>query len=273
MNYFARLGDYSPALFLLVLFALIYAAREVGFWLGLRHVTDPESSHDGVGTVVNSMLALLAFVLALTLSSSTSGFQERRQAILSEANAIGSAWSMAEAAKADPVTSLMADYTRVRRIYVEAPRDPARLAELETCTADLQSRMRTLAAAFMMEHPNPITEPLMTELNATFAAANTTRFAFNVRLHPQIFWLLMVMTGISVAGLGYKLGMRGQSMRILSALIILMWTWVMMNILDLGTARIGTMSADASVYQWLLDDLGQQDRGDSRDLPQSCVSA
>ena len=68
------------------------------------------------------------------------------------------------------------------------------------------------------------------------------------------------MTCISVAGLGYQIGMRGQTLRVLSSLIIAMWAALIMDILDLGTARVGTIVTDTSVYQWVLDDLAGRDR-------------
>lgn len=271
MDHFARLAAYSPALFLLALFALMTAAREIGLWLGRRHAAG-EASREGVGVVVGSMLALLAFVLALTLASSATRFQDRRQATLEEANAIGMAWSLTRAIdgdKADRIDAMMADYTRVRSRFVAAPPDPELLAGLQGCSSALQARIRPLAAAIMLEQPNALTEPLLGQIDSAFAAATTTRFAFTARLHPQVFWLLMAMTSLSVAGLGYQIGQRGQSLRVLSALIIFMWSAVVMDILDLGTARIGTILTDTSVYQWLLGDLAVPGAG-AQDLPPQC---
>ena len=256
MDHFARLAAYSPILFLLVLFALMVASREIGIRLGRRHAAR-DSSVEGVGVVVGSMLGLLAFVLALTLSSSTTRFHERRQATLEEANAISTAWSLTQAvggAEAAGIDRMMAEYIQIRREFVAAPPAPALLADIERHSGDLQAQMRDLAARVMREHPTQLTEPLLGQLDAAFGAATTTRFAFSSRLSPQIFWLLLAMTCISVAGLGYQIGMRGQTLRVLSTLIIAMWAALIMDILDLGTARIGTIATDTSVYQWVLDD-------------------
>lgn len=272
MDHFARLAAFSPLLFLLVLFLLMTTAREIGVWLGRRHAGD--GTHEGVGVVVGSMLALLAFVLALTLSSSSTRFQDRRQATLTEATAISTAWALAQAidgSEAGRIDALMADYTRVRRDFVAAPADHELLDGLEMCSTGLQGQMRDLAVAVMQDQPSQLTEPLLGQLNTAFAAATTTRFAFSARLQPQIFWLLLTMTGLSVAGLGYQLGMRGQSLRVLSALIIFMWSAVVMDILDLGTARIGTIHTDISVYEWLLEDLGRSAAATAQGQPAACA--
>ncbi|WP_347268287.1 hypothetical protein [Paracoccus sp. (in: a-proteobacteria)] len=257
MDHFARLASYSPALFLLVLFLLMVVAREIGLWLGRRNA-GREAAREGVGVVVGSMLGLLAFVLALTLSSSATRFQERRQATLDEANAISAAWSQAQVvggAEGEGIDRLMAEYTDVRRQFVAAPPDAERLAEIDRQSVRLQGQMRDLAAAATRDRPSQLTRPLLEQLDSAFGAATTTRFAFSARLAPQIFWLLLTMTCLSVAGLGYQIGMRGQGLRVLSSLMIFMWAFVVVDILDLGTARTGSINNDTSVYQWVIEDM------------------
>lgn len=50
-----------------------------------------------MGILVGGFLALLAFVLELTLSFASERFSDRRNATLNEANAIGTAWLRARA--------------------------------------------------------------------------------------------------------------------------------------------------------------------------------
>ena len=257
MDHVARLAAHSIPAFVLVLFVSQIVAREFGLFLGQRRA-DRVSSPESVGVIVGAMLGLLAFVLALTLSSSTTRFQERRQAILDEASAIGSAWSRAEAMgdpRGDRIGRLMADYTRVRIEFVEAPADAGRLAEIGGRSAALQAQMQGLAAEIARSRPDPLSVSLLNELDAAFGAATTVQFAFSTRMMPQLFWLLIGMTFTAVVGLGYQIGLRGQTLRGLSLLVIGMWTAVITEILDLGTARIGDIGNDTGVYQWVLDDL------------------
>jgi len=55
-------------------------------------VLNPDTPREGVGVLVGSLLGLLAFVLALTLSFASERFNERRLGTLAETNAIGTAW-------------------------------------------------------------------------------------------------------------------------------------------------------------------------------------
>jgi hypothetical protein len=259
MDFFAHLAARSVPAFIALLFIALFVAREIGLWLGRRHAAvDGAAEPEGVGLVVGSMLGLLAFVLALTLSSSNSRFQERRQNTLTEASAISSAVSRAQAVtdpRGQEIVRKLADYTRVRMAFVEAPPDPVQLAEIERRSATLQGEMQRIAVAIVQAQPNSFTTSLLNYLDTAFGAATSIRFAFSTRMMPQLFWLLLGMALVSVGGMGYQTGLRKQTLRKFSLLIIVMWTAVITEILDLGTPRIGTISNSTAVYQWVLDEI------------------
>lgn len=261
MNTFASIAVYSLPLFILILFAGQVVASEVGLWFGRRHVTG-DATPEGVGVVVGSMLGLLAFALALTLSSSTSRYQDRRQSTLTEANAISSVRSRAQAVgdpRGSEIAGLLTEYTQVRVAFVEAPLDPVLLDAIERRSAMLQAQMQHLATAIAQAQPNPLTVSLLNDLDAAFGAATATRFAFAAQMMPQLFWLLLGMTLVSVGGLSYQIGLRGQTLRSLLLLIIGMWTAVITDILDLGSARIGGISTDTAVYRWVMEEPASAD--------------
>jgi hypothetical protein len=201
------------------------------------------------------MLALLAFVLALTLSFASTRFSERRAGTLAEANAIGTAWLRA-AAIGNPrgveIARLLEDYTRVRISFVQAGRDLALVDELNQRTNTLQSQIWGHLAAIVREEPNPASTSLMAALNDTFDMTTAERFGYETRLPPQIFWLLIAMTLLSMAALGYQLGLRGRPVRMLVALLTVMWTLVIVDILDLAAARLGTFRTSTAAYEWTL---------------------
>jgi hypothetical protein len=173
--------------------------------------------------------------------------------MLTEANAIGSAWSRTQAigdARAPEIARQLKQYAQVRTEFVAAPQDTAVLAGIELRGAALQADIWQAAAAIARAQPNPLTVSLLNALDQAFGAATAVRFAFSARMLPQLFWLLLGMTALSVAGMGYQLGVRAQTLRRLSLLIIVMWTAVIADILDLGTARIGWIGNDESVYPW-----------------------
>ncbi|NUS69353.1 MAG: hypothetical protein HOQ41_13430, partial [Ensifer adhaerens] len=96
MDFLISLAEVSILAFAAVLLIIQLAAHEIGYRFGVRSKERAGGQIENVGVVVAGMLGLLAFVLALTLSFSTTRFTERRQGTLAEANAIGTAWLRAK---------------------------------------------------------------------------------------------------------------------------------------------------------------------------------
>ena len=68
-------------------------ALEGGYRLGRwRHDRPAEEKETPVGAMVGSILGLLAFLLAFTFGMAATRFEARRQAVLDEANAIGTTY-------------------------------------------------------------------------------------------------------------------------------------------------------------------------------------
>ena len=255
MTYLADIADWSIVALALLLFAIQWIAYEAGGWLGRRYAARNESPPEGVGVVVGGLLGLLAFVLALTLSYANNRFAERRAGTLNEANAISTAWLRAEAIghpRGPEIARLLEDYIKVRMEFVEAGRDKARIDRLNQATNALQSRIGGHLAAIVREQPNTVSTSLMASLNDAFDAATSERFAYSFRLPPQIFWLLIGMSLLAAAALGYQIGVRRQQLRVLAAALFVMWTIVTVDILDLASSRVGAFRTNADVYRWTL---------------------
>jgi hypothetical protein len=256
MTILAAIADWSVFAFGLLLLAAQMVAHEAGFWVGsLRRRRGGEAHAEGVGVVVGSILGLLAFVLALTLSFANTRFTERVQGTLTEANAIGTAWLRAEAighVRGPEIARLLEEYAQVRRDFVDAGRDRSAIDELNQRTNALQSKIWGHMAAIVREQPNTVSTSLMSALNDAFDQATAERFAYYLRLPSPIFWLLIGMTLLGTAALGFQLGLRGRKVHILVLFLSIMWTVVIVDILDLASPRVGAFRAGAAVYDWTL---------------------
>jgi hypothetical protein len=80
------LSNYPLAVSFFIGLASILAVSEIGWQLGLR--TKGQASNN-FSTLESAMLGLLALMLAFTFSMALSRFEARRDAVLNEANAIG----------------------------------------------------------------------------------------------------------------------------------------------------------------------------------------
>jgi hypothetical protein len=255
MNLLATIAAWSLLAFGLVLFVLQLGAHELGYRFGRRRAAQREAQGDSVGVVVGGMLGLLAFVLALTLSFANNSFGERRQGTLAEANAIGTAWLRAEAIghpRGSEIARLLEQYTRLRIEFVRAEDDPAQIAELNRRTNALQTQIWGHASAIARERTDPVAVSLLSALNDTFDMTTASRFAYTLLLPPELAWLLLGMALIRMGALGYQVGLRGTPSHMLAALLTLMWTLVIVDILDLATPRVGALRTGAAVYEWTL---------------------
>jgi hypothetical protein len=90
---------------------------EAGRRIGLRRMAeDPEGVRAGLGAIEAAILALLGLLLAFTFSGAGSRFDARRQLIVDETNAIGTAYLRIDLLTAAAQPELRENFRR----YVEA---------------------------------------------------------------------------------------------------------------------------------------------------------
>jgi len=246
----AEISAWLVAVFLLMLQLIAFA---VGYGIGNKQKARAGAQSESVGVVVGGMSALLAFVLALTLSFANTRYSERRAGTLAESNAIGTAWLRAEAIGGEhgaEIAKLIEKYAQARENFISVGRDRAKINDINNETNSLQSTIWGHLAVIARDQPTPITAALMASLNDMFDASTSERFAFELTLPTQLFWLLLVLTLICTASIGYQLGIRGSAQPILVLLLSVMWTSVIVTILDLASPRIGSFQTDISPYQW-----------------------
>src|SRR5947209_19156107 len=65
---------------------------EAGYRLGRRNSEPAELAHEGIGAIEAAVFALLGLLLGFSLAGSTSRLDTRRELIIQEANAIGTAY-------------------------------------------------------------------------------------------------------------------------------------------------------------------------------------
>lgn len=244
----------------LVLFALVNGA---GYRVGRR-----QGGRDGgekrervAGTITGAMLALLGFVLAISLSMADSHFQVRRRQVLDEANSIGTSRLRAQAVGGPhgvEIVRLLGDYTRLRLDFFAAGEDASRLQRVDRQTADLQQQIWDHASAIAGNAPTPISGLLLSSLNETFDLATARRWSLEVRVPPYVINLLLVLSVLTMGLLGYYFGVSGVRYPLLSAFLFLAFTVAILLVLDLNRPRRGFIQAEQSPLIWLLEDMKLQ---------------
>src|SRR5215469_9188419 len=115
------LYNYSLLTIFLVGVAAILLAIEMGHWLGVRAAG---KGGDNISTLEGAVIGLLALMVGFTFAMALSRFEARRDAILAEANAIGTtalrARLLPEPHRKE-VLGLLRDYVRIRLHVTQRP--------------------------------------------------------------------------------------------------------------------------------------------------------
>lgn len=250
------IADASLLGFGLALFAVMLAAKEIGHLIGARRRRrgEPQHATESVGFMVSGMLGLLAFALGLSLSMAQGRFEDRRKTAIAEANAIGTAWLRAEAIghpRGAEIARLLVDYTELRIAFVTAPR--ALGEELEALNARasaMQSLLWGHAAAIVRERPDPVAAALQAALNDTFDLATVMRWAYAAKMPEEVIALLLGLSVLTTAALGFHLGLRGRRHPVVAILLLGMWASTITSVADLAAPRIGAVRVDPAPYLW-----------------------
>ena len=85
--------ELSSVLFSVSLFLGVLLALWIGREIGVRRIReDAEGARAGVGAVDGAVFGLMGLLIAFTFSGAATRFDARRELIVQETNAIGTAW-------------------------------------------------------------------------------------------------------------------------------------------------------------------------------------
>jgi hypothetical protein len=255
--------DQSLFLIGLYIFVTLFAATEIGYRLGSRFTRDKDSGmserqEKGIGIITSAMLALVAFVMAISISMADSRFDTRRKVILEEANAISTSYLRAQQVRGiqgEAIMKLLQEYARLRIDFIAAGEDQERLKKIDEETALLQQRIWDYASAAAVQTPTPIIALLLGSLNQMFDLATTQRWAFQVRVPFNVIRFLHFVSLLTMGVLGYFFSLNQYRHLILTSLLLFALTASMLLIIDLDKPRGGNIQAEQSPLIWSLESM------------------
>jgi hypothetical protein len=186
---------------------LLEAGRRIG---NARIAREGEEPRTGLGAVEGAVFGLLGLLLAFTFSGAAERFQERRELILREANAIGTAYLRLDLLPPEsraPLQQRFRDYLDARiAVYSSLPDMEAAKAALAK-SLSLQAELWTGAVTATSAAGSAASRILLPALNEVFDIATTRIVA--TQNHPPlaIYLMLVAMTLVSALLVGY--GMAG----------------------------------------------------------------
>src|SRR4030081_178572 len=129
-----------------------------------RRQRSEEETESSVGAMVGATLGLLAFMLAFTFGLAGSRFEDRRQVILSEANAIGTTYLRA-AMLPEPIAT---ETRNLLREYVDVRLEAVKSGSIEKAiskSGELHDRLWAEALAAVEKDRSPVTALFVQSLN------------------------------------------------------------------------------------------------------------
>lgn len=205
----------NAILFSTGMFLGMLACLHAGYRLGRRRIEKDEEDIDkGVGPIDGAVFALFGLLLAFTFSGAATRFDERRDLILTEANAIGTAYLRVDLlpVEAQPrVRALFRQYVESRlATYRKLPDLAAAKSEYEQ-SLRLQGEIWSLSVAATRNAPAPGTAVLVLSSLNDMIDITTTRLAAAFRHPPLIIFGMLFALGLAtslLAGYGMAEGRR-----------------------------------------------------------------
>jgi hypothetical protein len=249
----------SEWLALVVFLALLLAATEAGFRLGRRAKSvTTEKTKVQISVVEGSILGVLGLLLAFTMSMAVTRFEVRKQLVLDEANAIGTAWLRAQllpAPESTEIANLLRDYVDLRIRYAESGGGLERVKAAREQAARLQSEFWARAVGYARKDPNPVTSGLLLQsLNQAIDLEAARWMAFLNHVPDTVIYVNAIVALLSVALVGYAFGDEGRRHIFSMWLLAIAITVVLGVIIDLDRPREGFIR----VSQQPMIDLQQQ---------------
>lgn len=250
--------DRGPFVFGVVMLAVLIVAEDIGHRLGRWRATRfpfQEREASNIGAITAGMLTLLAFALGISVSIALERFNARRDLVVTEANAIATAWLDARAIggpDATEVANLFEAYAKVRLDFTELGKNTAAERALLLRTAVLQSEIWAAVTALVQQTPNSVTATLMQAAGAAFNAATAQREAYESGMPYPLDWALIAGSLLSIGGLGFQVATGGRRQLALTLLLAVMWAGAVLLVTDLGAARLGVVRTNPAPLVWTI---------------------
>jgi len=206
----------SSVVLTLVLLAVMVGAAAVGLLVGRSLRESREKVSESFGVLQAALLGFTALILAFGLSLAVGRYDSRRQAVVQDANAIGTTYLRAQTLP-EPIRSrsltLIARYTDVElRLSHVVPGSAAANKTVAEGSA-LQRPLWSLAAQAVQQQP-VATAPRLYEdsLNAMIDEQTVRVAALSNRVPTEVLLLEIVGAAVALGLLGLHVGVLGRGM-------------------------------------------------------------
>ena len=233
-----------PDLYLLVAFIALIVVEVLGFLVGRRiggqHF---EETTPALTTALAAIFSIVALVLSFSFNFSLNRFEQRRDLVVREANAIGTAYlrsSVLQPREDQQYRDLLREYIADRIDYYVHDGDPGVQQRDETQSATLQAGLWTIVSQAVRADRRDVGASLLMQVTndvIDISGEQRAELAFRFGGHALTFILFVTAAGALALGLAFGYGnLRNLFIALLFVLIL---TWLSFSIIDLQTPQTG----------------------------------
>ncbi len=216
--------------------------------------------NDATGSVVGATLGLLAFLLAFTFNMAANRFDERKELLLADLNAIETTYLRAGFLSEAYRNEVRRQLTRYVGLRVEAVRQPGKLAELINQSEKIHQDLWTLIEYYAIEQPLTIADSLYIQSLNEMIDLHSKRVVVALRYRiPDTIWLgLYAIAVLAMLAVGFQFGQASTRQHLVNIMLGAAFSAVIILIADLDRAVEGTVMVDQGPLFNLYDKLSQQ---------------
>jgi hypothetical protein len=249
------------------LLALLLLATEIGVRVGARaRAQRKEGGAADLGSIHGAVLGLLGLLLAFTYSFAASRHNTRRELLVREANAIGTAYlraSLITEPRRSELQKILRQYVDSRIVPDEVVQDPVKLAEAIQRSERVLGTLWPAASRDIESRPPTMLDSLVFQaLNGVIDLHAERLTAFEYRIPQIILWLLCVVAAMAMALTGFSGGVGGRRNLFFSITLAVLVAAVMLVIIDLDNPRSGFIRVDQQSMIQVRDSMQAQARAE-----------
>jgi hypothetical protein len=221
---------------------LLVVSTEVGFRLGNKK-NGEDSDQSQISTLESAVLGLLALLLAFTFSMALSRYDARKQLVLAEANAIGTASLRAQLLPPPydkEIANLLRQYVDVRLEFYGADLDESGLREAGEKTERLHQQIWSYAISLSARDERAGSIRLFIEsINEVIDLHEERLTALRDHVPETVFLTLYLVAAVGLGFVGYARGFSGRRHFLVTLILAILISTVITLIADLDRPRRG----------------------------------
>lgn len=229
----------------LITLVLLIVSIEIGYWIGLKakvEMTQPMKSQ--ISTIQNAILTIFTFLLGFTFAMALSRFDNRKQMVVKESNAIGTAVLRSQLLPENQrakMYDLFKEYVNVEFNITSRANIPTNeKKELNEEIKQLQTLMWT--EAFNATENNPLSVPaglFATSINQLIDVKTERDIAISNHVPEIVLLGLLLFAALAIGILGYGNGLAATHARYPAIILCTVITLSFILIIDLDRPNRG----------------------------------